>query len=160
MGRLRSDQVGRAGEYYVAAEVTRRGGYAVTFSGNMPGIDIIASDVTHERKITIQVKSKTSGDWQTSIKRGRAWAEDPGDGRYWVLVDLGPDRPRYFVVPAWWIENDIYIAHQDYLARHGGERAVNPDSTHHRITTKRVAVWEDRWDVLGILLDESEPDDD
>ena len=54
----RSDQVGRAGELFVAAEIHRRGGYAVTFSSNMPGIDILASDATHTRRITIQVKTK------------------------------------------------------------------------------------------------------
>jgi hypothetical protein len=30
---------------FVAAEIHRRGGYAVTFTGNMPGIDIQASDL-------------------------------------------------------------------------------------------------------------------
>ncbi len=51
--KLKPAQVGRAGEFFVAAEIHRRGGYAVTFAGNMPGIDILASDVDHERKITL-----------------------------------------------------------------------------------------------------------
>jgi hypothetical protein len=48
-------QVGRAGELFVAAEIHRRGGYAVTFAGNMPGIDILASDLADRRRISIQV---------------------------------------------------------------------------------------------------------
>lgn len=43
--KLRANQVAGAGEHYVAAEICRRGGYAVTFSGNMPGIDVLASGV-------------------------------------------------------------------------------------------------------------------
>jgi hypothetical protein len=31
---MNPQQVGRAGELYVAAETHRRGGYAVTFAGN------------------------------------------------------------------------------------------------------------------------------
>lgn len=153
MVKLRSDQVGRAGEYFVAAEITRRGGYAVTFSGNMPGIDIIASDGTHERKVTIQVKTKTGGDWQTSTNRGRPWGTDPLDSRFWILVDLGKTLtpPGFYVMPAWWIENDIHTAHADYLARHGGHRATNDTSTHHSIQRRRVEQWADRWDILGIL---------
>jgi hypothetical protein len=37
---LNNQQVAYAGEHFVAAEIHRRGGYAVTFSGNMKGIDL------------------------------------------------------------------------------------------------------------------------
>jgi len=150
MVKLKTDQVGRAGEYFVAAEITRRGGYAVTFSGNMPGIDLLASDAEHERTVTVQIKTKTSGDWQTSIKRGVEWKKDPKDKRYWVLVDLGTPAPTYFVMPAYWIENDILQTYREYIARHGGKRVKNEASTHHSITRKRVEQWRDRWDLLGL----------
>lgn len=39
----RNQQTGRAGEHFVAAELNRRGAYAVTFAGNMPKIDVMAS---------------------------------------------------------------------------------------------------------------------
>lgn len=45
MGKPNPQQVARAGEHFVAAELHRRGAYAVTFAGNMPDIDILASDV-------------------------------------------------------------------------------------------------------------------
>lgn len=151
MAKLKPDQVGRAGEYFVAAEITRRGGYAVTFSGNMPGIDVIATSADHTRKVTIQVKTKTTGDWQTSTTFGRRWKEDPCDDRYWVLVDIGPHGPNFYVMPAYWIENDIFVAHRAYLGQHDGKRAKNGESTHHRIPRQRVEQWHERWDVLGIL---------
>lgn len=151
MAKLKPDQVGRAGECFVAAEIIRRGGYAVTFSGNMPGIDIIASSADHVRRITIQVKTKSSGDWQTSTTRGREWDADPCDGRYWVLVDIGKDHPEFYIMSAHWIENDIAITDKAYLAAHGGERARGGSSTHHSIQRRRVEQWHDRWDVLGIL---------
>ncbi|WP_207548994.1 hypothetical protein, partial [Mycobacteroides chelonae] len=69
--KLTTQQVGAAGEHFVAAEIHRRGGYAVTFSGNMHDIDLLASDANHDRVISIQVKTKTAGTWQTSTKRGK-----------------------------------------------------------------------------------------
>lgn len=149
--KLTNQQVGAAGEHFVAAEIHRRGGYAVTFSGNMRDIDLLASDANHGHVIKIQVKTKTSGTWQTSTKRGRK-REDPGEEtNYWVLVDLGKEHPEFYVVPSWWMENDIHTAHSKYLADSGGHRVKNDDSTHHAIPVSRIVEWKDRWDVLGIL---------
>ena len=155
--KLTNQQVGYAGENFVAAEIHRRGGYAVTFSGNMKGIDLIASDVTHARKIDIQVKTKTGGTWQTTTLHGRRHTKGKAkpleDGRFWIFVDLHKDGsgPDYYIVPAWWIENDIFTEHKSYLAKHGGHRAKNNDSTHHAIPLSRVQQWKDRWDILGIF---------
>jgi hypothetical protein len=153
-GKLNTQQVGRVGEHYVAAELHRRGAYAVTFSGNMPEIDILASDVQRTRTVTIQVKTKTTGTWHTSIRRGRQRREEPDETNFWIFVDIGKDpeaRPSYFIVPAWWIENSIHVEHAAYLARHGGERARSPASMHHAIAVSRLEGWRDRWDLLGIL---------
>jgi len=68
--KLTNQQVGSAGEHFVTAEIHRRGGYAVTFSGNMHDIDLLASDASHDRIISIQVKTKTSGTWQTTTTKG------------------------------------------------------------------------------------------
>jgi len=153
----KSDQIGRAGEYYVAAEILRRGGYAVTFSGNMPGTDILASDVNQTRQIGIQVKTKGPGStvWQTSTARARKAAGAAADaevhGRFWVLVDLRTVHPEFYVMPEWWALNNIYEKHQDYLQSHGGVRPGNPMSTHHAITKQRVEEWRERWSELRIL---------
>lgn len=152
--KLNSQQVAYAGENFVAAEIHRRGGYAVTFSGNMKGIDLLASDASHELKIDIQVKTKTAGAWQTSVLRGQKRTEPDDERSFWILVDLRPDGPEYYIVPKWWMENDIYSAHQAYLDKHGGNRARNNESTHHTIPLTRVKQWKDRWDVLGIFPEE------
>ena len=49
------------------------------------------------------------------------------------------------------IRNDIYRVHQEYLGRHGGRRAKNPDSTHHSIEEKRLSEWQAKWKILGIF---------
>jgi Holliday junction resolvase-like predicted endonuclease len=150
--KLTNQQVAYAGENFVAAEIHRRGGYAVTFSGNMKGIDLLASDVEHDRVISIQVKTKTAGTWQTTIKHGKKQKEPEDVSKFWIFVDLGKDDPEYYIVPAWWIENDIHVAHDQYLAEHGGHRAKTDTSTHHAIPVKRIQEWKDSWDTLGIFL--------
>lgn len=149
--KLTNQQVAYAGENFVAAEIHRRGGYAVTFSGNMKGIDLLASDVSYDRKIDIQVKTKTAAAWQTSIHRGKKQKAPAEVRSFWILVDLRADGPEYYIMPTWWIENDIFSAHRKYLAKHGGHRPKKDASTHHAIPMSRIAQWKDRWDVLGIF---------
>jgi hypothetical protein len=69
---MNPQQVGRAGELYVAAEIHRRGGYAVTFAGNLPGTDMLACDVTKCRRISIQVQDEALGHVARSPSRRRS----------------------------------------------------------------------------------------
>lgn len=153
----RSQQVGRAGEYFVVAELNKRGAFAVPFAGNMPKIDLMACDLEQRRTVHIQVKAKRhKGSWQSSIvgSEPRSAPADPLDEtNFWVFVSLGEvgESPRFWIVPDWWIRNDIYQAHQAYLERHGGVRPGNPGSKHHSIAENRLEEWEGRWEILGIL---------
>jgi Holliday junction resolvase-like predicted endonuclease len=54
---------GATGEYLVAAELSRRGMIATTFTGNVPHYDIIASDETG-RHVSVQVKASRGTSWQ------------------------------------------------------------------------------------------------
>ena len=145
-------QVGRAGEHFVAGEILRRGGHASTFAGNMPDIDVLAADKQQDRTAWIQVKTKRSGrSWQTTTARGEERHPERDPVRFWVLVDLASGDPEYYIVPEWWMANDIHEAHTSYLERHGGQRARSKDSTHHAIPVSRVAEWRGRWDLLGIF---------
>ncbi len=153
----RNQQVARAGEYFVVAELNKRGAHAVTFAGNMPKIDLMACNWNQSRTVHIQVKTKRGGrTWHASIRDGESIQppEDPSrEIVFWIFVDLGDSSsaPRYWVVPDWWIRNDIYHAHQAYLDGHGGKRAHNPDSTHHAIDEARLTDWQGQWQILGIF---------
>ncbi len=150
----RNQQVGRAGEYFVVAELNKRGAFAVTFAGNMPKIDLMACNQDQSRTIHIQVKTKRSGrTWHSSIVGSKPMKPPADETDFWVFVDLGDENtsPRYWIAPDWWIRNDIDKAHKDYLKKHGGKRARNPNSTHHAIDERRLKDWQVRWDILGIF---------
>jgi len=98
----------------------------------------------------VYVKTRRTGDWQTDTRKGRPRASEEDPGEFWLFVDLAAEPPQFFIAPAWWVENDLYEDYQAYIARHGGRRAVNPTSTHQRITRDRITEWHERWDLLGL----------
>lgn len=155
MRKAAKDQVGRAGELLVAAEIHRRGGYATAFSGNMPGIDILASNVDHSRLVTIQVKTKSRGTWQTNSLKAtpEKRVADALGTRFWVMVGLPPPPavPAFFIMPEEWILDDIHERGSAYRARWLEEQGSERPSFHHAIAVNRIEEWRDRWDVLGIF---------
>ena len=48
-----NQQVACTGEHFVAAELNKRGAYAVTFAGNMPKIDLLACNSDQSRTVQI-----------------------------------------------------------------------------------------------------------
>jgi hypothetical protein len=98
----------------------------------------------------VYVKTRRAGDWQTDTSKGRPRSpqQDPSD--FWLFVDLASSPADFFIASTWWVENSLYEDYQEYLAEHGGRRAVNPHSTHQRLTTDRVEPWRGCWDLLGL----------
>jgi hypothetical protein len=68
----------------------------------------------------------------------------------WAFVELSVHPTRFFLVRELDIRRDIHQAHQEYLARHGGHRAWNPTSDHHKITSARVHRLAISWSALGM----------
>ena len=100
MGRISKGLSGVSGEYFVAAELSRRGYIASITLRNTRGVDILVAGENASDSAGIQVKtnqgSKTS--WILSKK-----AEELEEGRlFYVFVNLnGLDgRPSYHVVPS------------------------------------------------------------
>jgi hypothetical protein len=62
-----------------------------------------------------------------------------------VFVDFRDIHPTIRLAAAEEVRADIRSTYDRYLARHGGVRARNPESDHHRITTARVLALETPW---------------
>jgi hypothetical protein len=141
----------------VVEEVTRRGGHArVEQDGNKREVVVTGdsdsdSDGGNPTEVRLVVRARTAGTWQTKASYGEPRAEEEHPTTFWVLVHLASGKAFCYVVPEWWIRNDISEKHDDYLRSRGGTRPVSPDSDHHAIGTDRVAQWLDRWDQLPVL---------
>ena len=153
----------QTGEYLVAAELSRRGFIATTFTGNVPSYDIVAVSLDGNTAL-VQVKAIASGAWQLNFGKFadvrfdgpkqivQGQLADPCRDLVCVMVKISPaaaDRPdRFFVLPWSELGKIVIVGHKSFLAKHGGVRPRNPKSLHTAVYPKALADWEDRWQVL------------
>jgi len=145
-------QVASEGRSLVESELRKRGVRSITLEGTRK-IYLQASNLNSSRTVHIRVKTKRKGNWHSKIDEAEAIEapQNPQDVRqFWVFVNLG-DVPGFWVIPNWWIRNDIYEAHQAYLNRYGGRRAKTQESNHHSIDENRLEQWKGKWEILGIF---------
>ena len=153
--------VGQTGEYLVAAELSRRGLIATTFTGNVPHYDIIASDESG-RHVSVQVKAIRKGAWQFSNvtqffditfdeNRQIIGSKKPCPVQRLVMVfveigDYGTDR---FYICTWkQLQNVLLKHHRKALKRHNGVRPRNPQSLHSAVKAEDLQPYADRWEIV------------
>ena len=153
----------QAGEYLVAAELSRRGYIATTFTGNVPYYDIIAVD-DRGGHVVVQVKAIAATSWQFSatdfaeiVMEGRQQIvrcarEEPYPDLICVLVQVGradsDARDRFFVLPWRELCQVLVAGHTKYLARHGGIRPRKPESMHTALRPSDIEAYEGKWEIL------------
>jgi len=153
--------VGQTGEYLVAAELSRRGYIATTFTGNVPDYDIIASN-EHGKHISVQVKASRSSSWQFGdISRycridfkgrhqivGRP-ERCPVQRLVVVFVVINAKREDRFYILKWTALRNLLIKHhRTFLAEHGGKRPKKWESLHCAIMEKALKHHLNKWDVI------------
>ncbi len=153
--------LGQTGEYLVAAELSRRGLIATTFTGNVPHYDIIASDESG-RHVSVQVKASRGPSWQFGNitlycdvefvgKKQVVGKKRPCPVRRLVMVfvridDAGGDR--FYILP-WDRLRDILVGlHETYLAKHDGVRPKKWDSLHCAIAESDLKPYRDSWKTI------------
>jgi hypothetical protein len=138
----------------VEAELLQRGAVSVISRGTRK-IHLHAGNPERSRTVVLKVKakSKRKGNWHTRTDEAKLTITPPKEEDvrdFWVFVDFD-SAPRYWVVPDWWIRNEIYEKHKQYLNKHGGHRPVNDDSNHHSIDETQLESWQNKWEILGIF---------
>lgn len=153
--------VGATGEYLVAAELSRRGLIATTFSGNVPHYDIIASD-EFGRHVSVQVKATRGSSWQFGnitlycditfdAKKQIVGEKKPCPVRrlIMVFVRIDEDGNDLFYILPWERFRDIITSlHLAYLAKHNGIRPKKWDSLHAAIAEKDIEPFRDKWETI------------
>lgn len=149
---------GQAGEYFVAAEICRRGATATTFTANMPGYDIVAGDAAGNRQVQISVKAKNSPSfWTTDGVRDAEARPDGEVPRFWVFVDLSGGRaPEYYIVPDEYARDSIRRMHAEYQERYEAKHGRRRDNRMRGVRVKDIAEFRDGRDILGIFPGDQE----
>lgn len=150
---MNSHQVAGVGRSFVESELRKRGATSVTFIGKQK-IYLQVSNSDQNRTVQIQVKTKRGkGNWHSRTDEAEEIKTPPNPEdirKFWVFVDLSGSH-KYWIVPDWWIRNNIFEAHREYTNKYGGGRAKNDSSNHHSIDEKRLTEWQDRWEILNIF---------
>jgi hypothetical protein len=87
--------LGLAGEFFVAAELMRRGILASVTYGNAKRADVIALSASGTKAVVVEVKSTSSQKWVIGNS-----VPEPSN-QIWVLVHLPTDQtshPSYFIL--------------------------------------------------------------
>jgi hypothetical protein len=139
---------GVSGEYFVGAELSRRGYIASLTSKNTKGIDILASNEDASKTVGIQVKT-----YQGSKK---SWILSKADQNYYsenicyVFVCLnGTDTPEYHIVPSIEVARSITESHSKWLQTPDKKGNVHND-TNIRSFSDKNDNYLNRWDLLGL----------
>jgi len=144
-----SQLAGVAGEYFVAAELSRRGFIASITMRNSPGIDILVTNLTAKRAVTIQCK--------TSRSSTKGWIlSDKAEGftpknHFYVFVRLGTstDRPAYHIVPSQVVANYVKSRHRAWLNGKKPDGGQRKDSAMRKFRDEENK-YNEKWELLGL----------
>ena len=140
---------GVAGEYFVAAELSRRGYLASITLRNTKGVDILCSNADATKTIAIQVKTnrRSSREWVLNQKAESFYATN----HYYVFVNLhdSVNSPDYFIVPSEAVALYVKETHVEWLNTPGKGGRAHID-TPMRKFADTSEKYKDRWDLLGL----------
>lgn len=140
---------GVAGEYFVAAELSRRGYIASITLRNSRGVDILASNSEAKRTVAIQVKTSQGSKptWILSEKSETFYS----DTHFYVFVRLhgANSAPEYFVVPSRSVADHTKTTHSKWLATPGKSGKAHLDSPVRKFSDPE-RIFLNRWDLLGL----------
>ena len=147
--KIASLLAGVAGEYFVAAELSRRGYIASISLRNTRGIDILATNASARRSVTIQCKT-------TQLSR-RSWVLNEkcesfvSEHHFYVFVALGGtlERPRFHIVPSAVVAEFVRNDHQTWLAKPGKHGQPHVDTAVRQFHDHKDEYLE-RWELLGL----------
>lgn len=148
MERLSKGLSGIAGEYFVAAELSRRGFMASVTLRNNEGIDIHASKWDDGKKLlAIQVKSTQKNSRRWPLNKKVEHNESHSFFYIFVLLKNVDERPEYFIVPSNVVAKRVREGHQAWLDTPGKQGQKHND-TDMREFADIGGEFLERWDLL------------
>ena len=158
-GKVKSGQgtlVGNAGEYYVMAELLKRGVIAALAPRNAPAFDILATMDKRTVRIRVKTKSEEYTDWQWMAKKdGRIFTHLDDEGDFSVLVNLAAELGdmEYYVVPTHTLNEwllDLFCTWLDSPGKNG--RPHSPDNRKRNLnenqSAEKLSAYRGNWNIL------------
>ena len=140
------NNIGTSGEYFVAAELERRGFIASLTMKNTKSFDILAITEDGKKQYAIQVKTNSGNNrrWQLSSKNEKI----DGKNIFYIFVCLNDeDNPKYYIVPSKVVAKRISLEHERWLNSSGKNNQRHKDNP-IRIFTLDDDKHLDAWNLL------------
>jgi len=160
-GRIKAGEgalIGNAGEYYVVAELLKRGIIAALAPRNAPSFDILATRGNRTVRIRVKTKSQEYPIWQYSAKKdGNIFRDLSKDGDITVLVDLtmATKDLKFYIVPTCRINKWLNKDFEEWVNTPGkNNRPHNPENKKRNLSQGKYAQelgkcldkWEKLWE--------------
>ena len=149
----KNSTIGIAGEYFVAAELTRRGFVASLTGKNTKAIDILASNKDGSKSVAIQVKTCNNAKndkWIMTNSVEKIYS----DNLFYVLVNINEGKmPSYFIMPSTFLANKIKNEYEKWLSSPGcKDKQHNPTSMRTFVFTDEdeKSRFKEAWNILGL----------
>jgi hypothetical protein len=150
MSEITSILTGVAGEYFVAAELSRLGYIASITLRNTRGIDILASSADASKQVGIQVKTNRidKPEWILNKKAEEYFA----DNLFYVFVCLkfGNDaHPDFYVVPSSIVAEYTKRTYHEWFETLGRKGQQHSDSSIRKFQDLN-GKYKNNWELLGL----------
>lgn len=160
-GRIKAGEgmlIGNAGEYYVVAELLKRGIIATLAPRNAPSFDILAIRENHTVRIRVKTKSQEYSVWQWAVKKdGSIFRDLSKDGDFTILVDLAMKTKdlEFYVMPTHQIDTWLKADFEKWTRTPGrNNRPHNPENKKRNLgqkehvyeLSKYLNQWEKLWE--------------
>ncbi|PIP29725.1 hypothetical protein COU12_01165 [Candidatus Jorgensenbacteria bacterium CG10_big_fil_rev_8_21_14_0_10_54_38] len=141
---------GIAGEYFTAAEISKRGGIATITLKNTPDIDILASSADGKKTVSIQVKAGrlTTGGFIVGREKMRSF----GRSSFYVFVSLKEGAEKgYWIIPQSVVARITESDYQRWIKGRPARSKRAPRTFQWKhLKSRRFQKYHDNWGVLGL----------
>lgn len=147
--KISSILAGVSGEYFVAAELSRRGYISSVTLKNTRGIDILVANESATKTLGIQVKTN-QGDRKAWVLNEKA-EEFYADNLFYVFVNLigVGQMPEYYIVPSKTVADYVKNGHKKWLETPGKKGQPHNDSS-MRMFGDYEQKYLNKWDSLTL----------
>lgn len=113
--------LGMSGEYFVTAELLRRGVRASITYGNAKSADVYAFSLDSDRYARIEVKTSQQGTQKWLTGKSALDPHQVKPNHYWVFVEMSADlgqHPMFYVLSAIEVHTAVFNAAKIYSDKH------------------------------------------
>lgn len=149
----KTGRIGVAGEYFVMAELTRRGYVGSLTSKNTKAIDLLVSDKNGRQLAAIQVKT-CDNEKQQKWKMSNSVENNDFSNLYYVFVNMnGGGEPSYYIVPSKYVAYRVKQDYEEWLnapGKNGHKREETTMRTFKFVDEDEQEQYKNAWYLLGI----------